>query len=100
MKQIILLLNIKLKEMMKKLLLLLALTWFPAAGFAQEAASGTTGDGATEQDYDYFSAPWSSYRDNIKTVILEQGVTGIRRNAFSGCSGLTSVTIPNMEITF
>ena len=41
------------------------------------------------------SAPWYSYKDDIKTVIIEDGVTSIGYAAFSRCSGLTSITIPN-----
>lgn len=28
-------------------------------------------------------------------IVLKEGTTGIAMSAFSGCSGLTSVTIPN-----
>ena len=39
--------------------------------------------------------PWSSYRERIKTVRIEDGVTHIGSSSFFGCSGLSSVTIPN-----
>ena len=39
--------------------------------------------------------PWFSYRHDIQTVIIEEGVTSIGRDAFYNCSGLTSVTIGN-----
>ena len=38
------------------------------------------------------TAPWGA---NIKTVIIEDGVTYIGSYAFYGCTGLTSVTIPD-----
>ena len=41
------------------------------------------------------SAPWKSYRSNIKRVIIETGVTSIGNNAFWDCDSLTSVTIPD-----
>ena len=39
--------------------------------------------------------PWFNSRNNIRIVVIEQGVTSIGRNAFSDCTRLTSVTIPN-----
>ncbi|MDR2844426.1 MAG: leucine-rich repeat domain-containing protein, partial [Candidatus Symbiothrix sp.] len=47
-------------------------------------------------DYNYNnSAPWSSSRDAIQTVAINDGVTSIGNDAFENCSGLTSVTIPS-----
>ena len=79
------------------------------------ASSGTTGDctwtlddegtliisgNGAMGDYDdeYYggnyiaTAPWGA---NIKTVVIEDGVTSIGDDAFSGCTGLTSITIPD-----
>ena len=39
-------------------------------------------------------APWRSFRSQVKTVVIENGVTSIGNNAFYNCSSLTSVTIP------
>ncbi|MDR1747211.1 MAG: leucine-rich repeat protein [Tannerella sp.] len=39
--------------------------------------------------------PWHSIKDNITSVIINDGVTTIGNDAFHDCSGLTSVTIPN-----
>ena len=44
------------------------------------------------------SSPWDSYKNDIKSVEIEEGVTSIGDNAFLGCE-LTSVTIPN-SVTF
>ncbi len=38
--------------------------------------------------------PWDSYVEEIETVIIEDGVTGIGNCAFYYCTSLTSVTIP------
>ena len=63
-----------------------------------DSSTGTLtiqGSGAMTNYYPYSVAPWSSYENDIKTVIIEDGVTSIGYLAFSDCSGLTSVTIPN-----
>ena len=43
---------------------------------------------------DYSSQPWDSNRENIKKVIIEEGVTSIRKEAFYNCANLSSVKIP------
>lgn len=47
------------------------------------------------KDYGYYDAPWYSKRSNIKSVIIENSVTSIGRDAFYECDSLTSVTIGN-----
>jgi len=40
-------------------------------------------------------APWSAYAKQIRTVIIEEGVTEIGHNLFRGLSALTSVQLPD-----
>ena len=41
-------------------------------------------------------APWHSRNcDEIRTIIIEDGITSIGSEAFADCSGLTSITIPD-----
>ena len=40
-----------------------------------------------------YPQPWSNYADDIKTVVVESGVTGISDQAFSYCASLTKATI-------
>ena len=98
---------------MKKQLLLLAMLMMSIMAWADD--SGTCGYNVTYTYteatktlvisgtggmYNYnYGAPWDSYKTNILTAIIENGVTSIGDLAFFECSGLTSVTIPN-SVTF
>ncbi len=39
-------------------------------------------------------APWLKYHDQIRTVVIEEGVTGIGNYAFFGCEELQRVSLP------
>ncbi|MBE6636854.1 MAG: leucine-rich repeat domain-containing protein [Ruminococcaceae bacterium] len=39
--------------------------------------------------------PWHAYRRSIRTVIIENGVTGIGTGAFSYCNAIETVSIPD-----
>ena len=46
-------------------------------------------------DYIYLNTrPWHNYSENIKTIVIENGVTSIGECAFQNCTNLSSVTIP------
>ena len=53
---------------------------------------GTTGAMANYESF-YSDQPWRSYRDYIKTIVINDGVTSIGSYNFCGCDA-TSVTIP------
>ena len=59
-----------------------------------------SGTGSMYSDYyNYNNRPWESYEDNIKNVVINNGVTTISYYAFYDCSTLTSVTIPDSVST-
>ena len=66
------------------------LTWDLIDGVLTISGYGDMTNWSTSSD-----VPWYSYRKNIKSVIIGNRVTSIGNSAFSDCSGLTSVTIPN-----
>ena len=53
-----------------------------------------SGEGDMEGDMDD-SVPWNEYSNEIKKIVIEDGVTSIGDYAFVWCSGLTSITIPD-----
>ena len=52
-----------------------------------------TGTG-TMNGYINRNAPWKTYSDYIKKLVLEEGVTSIGTNAFYGLSELTAIVLP------
>ena len=83
---------------------------------AETANSGTCGDNVTwrlsddgtltisgtgkMKDYNDYNncAPWDSVRSQVKSVVIEDGVTRIGISAFKNCDALTDVTIPGSVI--
>ncbi|MCD7768858.1 MAG: leucine-rich repeat protein [Oscillospiraceae bacterium] len=65
-----------------------------------DGALTISGTGAMSDWSDYkglepsTDSPWYGYAENIKTVIINSGVTTIGSSAFSDCINLESVTIP------
>ena len=56
------------------------------------SGNGAMGNYYYDSSYGITDAPWGA---NIKTVVIEGGVTSIGYMAFYGCKLLTSVTIPD-----
>lgn len=54
-----------------------------------------SGSGAMTDSFDGNKAPWKLYKDSLKTVTIEHGVTYISDSAFSEYKKLIKVTIPS-----
>lgn len=96
------------------LALCMALALLPGTGWAVETYSGTCGDNITwrisgdgtlfldgKGNTPYFGgyyfaepAPWEKYADSIKTIHVNEGITGINGGAFSGCNSATGIVLP------
>ena len=66
-----------------------ALTW--SLSTAGDLTVSGTGDMA---DFAATGAPWAEYRDQVKLVIVGQGVTSIGSSAFQDCKNLETVSLP------
>ena len=72
------------------------------SGFCGEDLTWTLDDNGTltisgtgeMADYDISKRPWYAYRADIRTVVIEENVTSIGNEAFSGCAYLTRVELP------
>ncbi len=53
-----------------------------------------SGEGAMEDFSSKSEVPWYSYRTEILSVTIENGVTSIGDHAFNSCINLTKITIP------
>ena len=52
-----------------------------------------SGNGAMADSYSNGSQPWYAYKDSVKTVIIEKGVTAVSANAFREFPALVTVKI-------
>ncbi len=57
-----------------------------------------SGIGATVKADSMYKYPWYSFRNSIKSLIIESGVAGIADYAFDGYASLNSVSIPDSVI--
>ena len=91
---------------MKKFIIFLIVVLLPM--MANADSNGQCGDMVTynyvdstrtltisgEGDMSYVEAPWEAYKNDIETVIINEGVTSIKDYGFYGC-GFTTISIPN-----
>ena len=88
---------------MKKILPLIILFVFSFSAIHAEIKWEISNDGTLTisgtdmPDYNTSNkrTPWYSRREEIKKVVIEDGVTNIGKYAFYVCTNLTSITIPN-----
>ena len=50
--------------------------------------------GSGDMSFDSSSAPWSKYKDSIKHVFIGDNVTSVVYNAFTGCSQMRKLRLP------
>ena len=65
----------------------------------EEGLLTISGEGEMTTYYDSaFNVPWSAYKDEIKKVMICDGVTTVGYRAFHDCTSLTSIDIPESVI--
>lgn len=47
------------------------------------------------ENYEAEGAPWYSYADEITTLVIEEGITGIGDYSFYACTSLSTISIPS-----
>ena len=52
-----------------------------------------------DEDQDESTAPWTSFNEEIKRVVITQRITIIGSYAFSNFTSLSSITIPDTATT-
>ena len=50
-------------------------------------------------NYEQENSPWYNYRESIKAITIEEGVTSIGSYAFQGCNKIETMTIPQGVVT-
>ena len=61
------------------------------------SGSGAMDDYESYPNFNY--APWYSYRNTIRTIVIDNGVTTIGDEAFEDCGNLITVTLPNSLVS-
>lgn len=51
------------------------------------------GEGAM-RSYRWSDAPWLEHAQNLKTLVVEEGIVSVSHNAFRGCTQLVSASLP------
>ena len=69
------------------------LTWVLDGNTLTISGTGDMWDFEWSDDTDATTAPWAEYIDQIKTLVLDEGVTSIGNEAFDGFLNLTSVQL-------
>ncbi len=67
------------------------LTW----SLASDGTLTVSGTGTMDNWGWWEDVPWSDYVSGVQTVVIENGVTSIGKNAFGHCYNLTDITIPD-----
>ncbi|MBQ3918520.1 MAG: leucine-rich repeat domain-containing protein, partial [Oscillospiraceae bacterium] len=68
------------------------------ASWAFDSTTGTltiSGTGRVDDYTELQDIPWYSVRDNITSVVIENGIENVAGNAFYECEKLTSVSLPD-----
>ncbi len=63
--------------------------------YAPDSATITISGTGAMDDYPNYAPPWVQYREEIQTLIIEEGITTVGWSAFQWCPSLENVSLPN-----
>ncbi len=63
-------------------------------GVLQISGAGSVADYSATATVGNNAAPWRSYADSVKSIIIKEGITEIGKNAFAGLTELKALTLP------
>ena len=63
--------------------------------FDKDTGTLTISGSGNMDDYEAYDAPWYPYKDDIKKVVIEEGVKNVGNFAFIFCENLSSVKLPS-----
>ncbi len=69
--------------------------WAFAGDTLTISGTGPMDDYKWDDDSRKYNMPWRDLSRQVKTIVIQNGVTSIGEEAFDGCANLTQVTIPN-----
>lgn len=69
--------------------------WSLSGGILTISGSGEMPDFDPGSEPKNASVPWLGYREEIQSVVIQSGITGIGANAFRDCANLTGAALPD-----
>lgn len=61
-----------------------------------DMTSGARKSGLMDKSHDYsFHWPWDKYRDDVRAIVIEEGITSVGTEAFDSCRNAARISLPS-----